>query len=66
MAKSNSLFRWTKSQNFLKEIIKNEKTIKIVVIQPGAESEEIIEYLKDNNIDYLEGCLLVGLKLYKK
>lgn len=50
----------------IKLLKENEKTIKIVVIQPGAESEEIIEYLKDNNIDYLEGCLLVGLKLYKK
>lgn len=44
---------------------KNKKKIKTVVIQPGAESEEIINFLKENNIDYLEGCLLVGLKLYK-
>ena len=44
----------------------NKKDIKAVVIQPGAESEEIINYLKDNNINYIEGCLLVGLRLYKK
>lgn len=50
----------------LKLLKENQKQIKTVVIQPGAESMEIIDYLKDNNIDYLEGCLLVGLRLYKK
>lgn len=50
----------------IKLLKENKKKIKTVVIQPGAESTEIIDYLKDNNIDYLEGCLLVGLKLYKK
>lgn len=49
--------------NYLKECNKN---IKCVLIQPGAESEEIEEYLKENNIDYLNGCVLVGLSLYKK
>ncbi len=34
--------------------------------QPGAESEEIINFLEDHNMDYIEGCLLVGLKLYAK
>jgi len=48
--------------NLLKE---NKKYIKVVVIQPGAESDEIINYLKDKQIPYLEGCLLVGLRLYK-
>lgn len=43
-----------------------KKDFKCVVIQPGAESEEIINYLKENNIDYIEGCLLVGLSLYAK
>ena len=37
---------------------------KTVLIQPGAESEEIIEYLTSNNIDFLEGCALVGASLY--
>lgn len=41
------------------------KPFKCVLIQPGASSEEIIEYLKNNNIPYLEGCALVGLKIYK-
>ena len=50
----------------IKLLKENNKQIKTVVIQPGAESEEIITFLKENNIDYLEGCLLVGLSLYKK
>ena len=49
--------------NLLRE---NKKHIKAVVIQPGAESDEIIKYLNTNNIPYLEGCLLVGLSLYSK
>ena len=48
--------------NLLKE---NKKEIKIVVIQPGAESEEIINYLKENNIEYIEACVLLGISLYK-
>lgn len=48
------------------ELLKeNKKAIKVVVIQPGAESEEIKEFLNDNNIEFLEACLLLGLKLYK-
>ena len=47
------------------ELLKeNKKAIKVVVIQPGAESEEIKEFLNDNNIQFLEACLLIGLKLY--
>lgn len=48
--------------NLLKE---NRKNIKVVVIQPGAESEEIKKFLKKEKIEYLEACLLIGLKLYK-
>lgn len=48
--------------NLLKE---NEKNIKVVVIQPGAESEEIKEFLINEKIEFLEACLLIGLKLYK-
>lgn len=43
----------------------NNKKIKCVLIQPGAESDEIKEYLKSQGIDYLEGCALIGLRLYK-
>lgn len=49
--------------NYIKEC---KKKFKCVLIQPGAESEELINYLKNNNIDYKEGCALVGLSLYKK
>ena len=39
---------------------------KCVVIQPGAESAEIKNHLEENNIPYIEGCLLVGISLYGK
>ena len=43
-----------------------KKDFKTVVIQPGAESPELTEYFKANNIPYMESCLLVGLSEYKK
>lgn len=49
----------------LKLLQENKKEIKIVVIQPGAESKEIIDYLEQSKIDYIEACLLLGLSLYK-
>jgi len=49
----------------LKLLKENKKDVKIVVIQPGAESIEIIDYLKEHNIEYIEACLLLGLSLYK-
>ena len=49
------------------EFLKNtKKKIHSVVIQPGAESDEIKSYLEENKIPFIEGCLLVGLSLYKK
>lgn len=41
-----------------------ELGIKYVLIQPGAESADILKYCKDNGIEALEGCALVGLKIY--
>lgn len=41
------------------------KKCKCVVIQPGAESEELLQYLKNHNFPYMKGCILVGLSLYK-
>ena len=35
-----------------------------VVVQPGAESEEILSFLTEKEIPWMQGCLLVGLKLY--
>lgn len=48
-----------RSINFLKE---TQKEIKAVIIQPGAESEEIKAYLKLKNIPYVEDCILCALK----
>jgi predicted CoA-binding protein len=50
----------------IKLLKENKKKIKIVVIQPGAESEEIYNFLNENNIQYIDACLLVGLRLYSK
>lgn len=52
-----------KGLKLLKECKKEFKTI---VIQPGAESNEIFDYLKENKLPYVESCLLVGLRLYAK
>lgn len=52
-----------KGIKLLKECLKNYK---VVLIQPGAESEEIISYLKSVDKPFIEGCALVGVKLYKK
>lgn len=41
-----------------------EKEVKCVVIQPGAESEEIIDYLTQKEIPYLEDCVWRNLKHY--
>lgn len=51
-----------KGLNLLKEY---EKDIKAVVIQPGAGSDEILEFLNERGIPYINGCLLLGLKVYK-
>ncbi len=48
--------------NFLKECTKDYKT---VLIQPGAESDEIKNYLNEMKKPYLEGCALVGLTRFK-
>lgn len=45
------------------DIVKQAKAlnIKYVLIQPGAESEEILNYCKENDITAIEGCALVEL-----
>lgn len=52
-----------KGLEYLKE---NKKRIKAVLIQPGAISDDIVKFLNEKNIPYLEGCALVGISLYKK
>lgn len=41
------------------------RSFKMIVIQPGAESEELLQYLEQQHYPYMQGCLLVGLSLYK-
>ncbi|MBR6566762.1 MAG: CoA-binding protein [Spirochaetaceae bacterium] len=41
------------------------KDFKSVVLQPGAFDDELVAYLQEHKIPYIEGCLLVGLRLYK-
>ncbi|BAK98976.1 hypothetical protein OBV_17780 [Oscillibacter valericigenes Sjm18-20] len=41
-----------------------KKKFQCIVIQPGAESKELVSYLKENQLPYINGCLLVGLSLY--
>lgn len=45
------------------EFIKEAKSLGInkVLIQPGAESEEILNFCKENGICSIEGCVLVEL-----
>lgn len=45
--------------NYIKEA--KEIGIKYVLIQPGAESDEIISYCKENDIYAIENCALVQL-----
>lgn len=46
------------------EYIKEAKSlgIKNVLVQPGAESEEILTYCRENNINVIENCALVQLR----
>lgn len=37
-----------------------------VVIQPGAESDELLAYLDRRQQPYIQGCVLVGLSVYAK
>ena len=49
----------------LKYLKETTKDYKAVLIQPGAESEEIKEYLNSINKPFLEGCALVGIRRFK-
>lgn len=50
------------------QIVQEAKELGIdkVLIQPGAESEDILEYCEKNNIIAIEGCALVELSYYKR
>lgn len=49
----------------LKLIQECTRPFKCIVIQPGAESCELKAYLEEENLPYIESCLLVGLEKYK-
>ena len=38
-----------------------QKSFECIVIQPGAESDELKAYLDEKNMPYIEDCLLIGL-----
>ncbi|MBP8855034.1 MAG: CoA-binding protein [Oscillospiraceae bacterium] len=42
-----------------------KKPFKCIVIQPGASDENLIAYLQQQKIPYIDGCLLVGLTLHR-
>ena len=42
------------------------KPFKCIVIQPGAESPELLAHLDEKKLPYIQGCVLVGLSLYAK
>lgn len=48
----------------LKLLQECKKNFKCIVIQPSASDEALLSYLNENNMPYIDGCLLVGLKLY--
>lgn len=50
----------------LKLIQECQKSFKCIVIQPGAESKELLSYLQEKQLPYIESCLLVGISLYAK
>ncbi len=41
-----------------------KKDFDCIVIQPGADSSDLIKYLEDNHMPYVNSCLLLGLSLY--
>jgi predicted CoA-binding protein len=50
--------------NVVKEA--KEAGIDKILIQPGAESQEILDFCKSNGITAIEGCALVELNSYKR
>lgn len=50
----------------IKLLKENKKDFKCLIIQPGAGSDEIRNYLDENNYTYIDGCILVGIRLYPK
>lgn len=48
-------------------LLKNtNKKCRCVVVQPGAESPELLSWLEQEKIPYLQSCLLVGMEQYPR
>lgn len=44
----------------------NRKSFRCIVLQPGADSPELIRWLEEQHLPYIHGCLLVGMRLYPR
>ena len=47
---------------YAQEIV--EMGIRYVLVQPGAQSDAVLGLLRRHHVEVLEGCALVGLRLY--
>ena len=50
----------------LKLLQECKKDFKMIIIQPGASDEKLLAYLDEHYVPYMDGCVLVGLRLYAK
>ena len=49
------------------ELLKTtKKSYKAVVVQPGAESPELLAWLTEQQIPFLQDCLLIGMEQYPR
>jgi predicted CoA-binding protein len=48
----------------LRLLKENKKKFKCIVIQPGADNDELLSWLNEQQIPYIQGCLLLGLAAY--
>lgn len=44
----------------------NRKPFRCIVLQPGADSPELLAWLDEQQLPYIHGCLLVGMRLYPR
>lgn len=44
----------------------NRKPFQCVVLQPGADSPELLAWLEAERVPYLQSCLLVGMRTYPR
>ncbi|WP_295586715.1 CoA-binding protein [uncultured Oscillibacter sp.] len=44
----------------------NRKPFRCIVLQPGADSPELLAWLDEQHLPYIHGCLLVGMRLYPR